>query len=178
MIIPGFLIAIATFPGVIVHEAAHFWMCRLRRIAVLDVCYFRIGDPCGYVIHEQTDDFTSSFLIATGPFFVNSLLCILICFPVVAPMRLFRSTEPWTYVILYLGISIGMHAFPSTADAKGLWNSCRLATSRGNIWAMISYPLVVLIFVANVLSIVWFDYLYGLAIGLWLPDALMTKLIE
>ncbi len=177
MIIPGFLIAIATFPGVIVHEAAHFWMCRLRRIAVLDVSYFRIGDPCGYVIHERTEDFTTSFLIATGPFFVNSLLCILICFPMVAPMRLFQATDAWTYVILYLGVSIGMHAFPSTGDAKALWESCRLAASKGNVWAMISYPLVVLIFVANVLKIFWFDYIYGLVIGLWLPEWLMTELI-
>lgn len=42
MIIPGFLISIATFPGVIVHEAAHQLFCRLTKVAVLDVCYFRL----------------------------------------------------------------------------------------------------------------------------------------
>ena len=29
--IPGILIALATFPGVIVHEAAHMLFCKLRR---------------------------------------------------------------------------------------------------------------------------------------------------
>lgn len=44
--IPGQLIAALTFPGVIVHEMAHQLFCRLFRVAVLDVCYFRFG-PAG-----------------------------------------------------------------------------------------------------------------------------------
>ena len=53
IIIPGWLIALVTFPGVIVHEAAHFLFCRLRRVAVFDVCYLRFGNPAGYVIHSK-----------------------------------------------------------------------------------------------------------------------------
>lgn len=52
MIIPGFLISIVTFPGVIVHEMAHQIFCRLCGVAVFDVCYFRFGNPSGYVVHE------------------------------------------------------------------------------------------------------------------------------
>ena len=40
IIIPGWLIGLVTFPGVIVHEAAHLFFCKLRRVAVFDVCFF------------------------------------------------------------------------------------------------------------------------------------------
>ena len=46
--IPGLLIALATFPGVIVHEAAHMLFCRLRGVAIFKVCFFRVGNPAGH----------------------------------------------------------------------------------------------------------------------------------
>ena len=66
--IPGFLIALLTFPGVIVHEAAHMLFCKLRHVAVLDVCFFRVGNPAGYVVHEPVNRFSTSLLITFGPF--------------------------------------------------------------------------------------------------------------
>jgi len=39
-----------------------------------------------------------------------------------------------------------------------------------NPLAILSVPLVGLIYAANILSFFWLDYLYGLAIGLWLPS--------
>lgn len=42
------LITLVTFPGVIVHEAAHMLFCRVRRVAVLDVCFLRFEDPVGH----------------------------------------------------------------------------------------------------------------------------------
>ena len=51
--IPGFLIAIVTFPGVIVHEAAHLFFCRWFKLEVYDVCFFRVGNPSGYVITRK-----------------------------------------------------------------------------------------------------------------------------
>ncbi|MGO8689998.1 MAG: hypothetical protein ACLQLG_10210 [Thermoguttaceae bacterium] len=52
-----------------------------------------------------------------------------------------------------------MNLFQHAKKAAGTWNPL----------ALLSFPLVVLIFVANVLSIVWADYFYGLALGLGLP---------
>jgi len=132
IIIPGFLIALVTFPGVIVHEAAHLFFCKLRRVAVFDVCYFRIGNPSGYVIHEVPDSFTSSFLIAVGPFIINSFLCVLFCFPALVPVRMFNQPDPLCYFLIWLGISIGMHAFPSTQDAKVLWQQAKKAAANFN----------------------------------------------
>ena len=172
MFIPGFLISIATFPGVIVHEAAHLLFCKLRRVAVLEVCFFRFGNPSGYVVHEEINDFNTAFLVCVGPFLVNSLLCILICFPAFFPVRLFGIVHPLSYFLLWLGISIGMNAFPSTGDANTLFHHARKAASSGNLLAIISFPIVVLIYIANLLSVVWLDYLYGIAIGLGLPSLL------
>lgn len=171
--IPGFLVAIVTFPGVIVHEAAHMLFCKLRGVAVLDVCFFRIGNPCGYVIHEETEDFGTAFLISVGPFIINSLLCILICSPAFVPVRVFGVKNPLSYFLLWLGISIGMHAFPSTVDAKGLLRNAKKAIASGNMLALVAYPVVLLIYVANISSMFWGDYLYGLAIGLGLPSLLL-----
>ena len=169
MIIPGELVALATFPGVIVHEAAHMLFCKLRGLAVFDVCFFRLGNPAGYVVHEETDDFTTTFLVAVGPFIVNSLLCAIICFPAYLPMEVFGVKQPLNYALLWLGVSIGMHAFPSNQDASIIWKQAKKAASDYNPLAVISFPLVILIYVANLLSFFWFDYLYGLALGIGLP---------
>jgi hypothetical protein len=174
--IPGILIAALTFPGVIVHEAAHFLFCKWRKVAVFDVCFFRFGNPAGYVIHEPIEKFSSALLVAIGPFIINSLLCIVFCFPAFFPMKIFAQSSLLSYFWMWLGISIGMHAFPSTVDAKGLWDQAKRAAKKGNVLAWVSFPLVVLIFIANLLSIVWFDAIYGIAIGWGLPNLLINIL--
>ena len=174
--IPGIVIAILTFPGVIVHEAAHMLFCRLRRVAIFDACFFRFGNPVGYVVHENAKDFTTMFLIAVGPFIVNSLLCMVICLPVIAPTQLFGRFDPLSYVLLWIGLSIGMHAFPSTQDARVLWSAARTGAKRGSPLAIVSFPLVVAIYIANILSFFWFDYIYGYAIGLGLPKYILEHI--
>jgi hypothetical protein len=175
MLIPGWLIVIATFPGIIVHEAAHMLFCRLRRVPVLEVCYLRFANPPGYVIHGPVKDFTSSFLIAVGPLLINTALCMLICFPAFIRVRTFHLADPLSYAVLWVGVSIGMHAFPSTQDAANLWRAAGVAAKNLNILALLSFPLVIAIYIANILRIVWADYIYGLAIGLGLPDLLLRQ---
>jgi len=173
ILIPGFLVSIATFPGVIVHEAGHMLACKIRGVAVFDVCYFRFGNPAGYVLHEEIKDFNTAFLVAVGPFITNTLLCIIICFPTYLPMRFFEVSGTFSYLLLYLGVSIGMHAFPSTHDAKGLMDQAKKAAGRWNPLAIASFPLVIAIYIANALSVVWFDYLYGLFVGYYLPQMVL-----
>ncbi|MHC4116967.1 MAG: DUF3267 domain-containing protein [Planctomycetota bacterium] len=173
ILIPGQLVSLATFPGVIVHEVAHMWFCKLRDVAVLDVCFFRVGNPTGYVAHEEIRNFNTAFLVSMGPFIVNSLLCIFICLPAFLPMRVFGVESILSYFLLWLGISIGMHAFPSTSDGYALYQHARKAASAGNALAILSLPLVVLIYLANIGSVFWLDYLYGAAIGLGLPALLL-----
>jgi hypothetical protein len=117
--IPGFVIALVTFPGVIVHEAAHRFFCDLAGVPVYKVCYFRIGNPSGYVIHGLTKSLRANFLITVGPLIVNTLLCAVISFPLATSLPLNVTDVPGVFVLLgWLGISIGMHAFPSSSFPK------------------------------------------------------------
>ena len=171
--IPGPVITALTFPGVIVHETAHMLFCKIRRVLVFEVCYFRFGNPAGYVAHGEIKDFTSAFLISVGPLFVNSALCILICLPAYYPMQVFDVTPVHSFFLMWLGISIGMHAFPSTGDAANLWYYAKIAAKRGNPLAILSFPLVGLIFIANLLSFFWFDLIYGIALGVGVPTLIL-----
>jgi hypothetical protein len=168
--IPGQLIALATFPGVIVHEFAHMFFCKIRGVAVLDACYFRFGDPAGYVIHEKTTNFYSSFLIATGPFLVNTVLCFLICFPAYVPISYFGLEQPLSYFLMWLGVSIGMHAIPSTQDASNMWEDAKVHVKSLNLLAIVTFPLVIVIYIFNVLRVIWADLAYGILIGVGLPS--------
>lgn len=73
--IPGWLIALITFPGVMVHELAHHFFCDLSRVPVFRICYYRVGNPAGYVIHGKTADLRANLLISVGPLFVNIIPC-------------------------------------------------------------------------------------------------------
>src|SRR5215470_8503699 len=149
MIIPGEFIALLTFPGVIIHEAAHMLFCRWGRVPIFDVCFFRFGNPAGYVVHEPPKNFNLAFLISMGPFFVNSLVCIVLCFPAFVPVRIFHRPDPVSYFLLWLGLSIGMHAFPSIGDANVLWKHACKAAKKLNPLAVVSLPLVGVLYLAN-----------------------------
>ena len=168
--IPGELMSILTFPGIIVHEFAHMLFCKLRKIAVLDACYFRVGNPAGYVVHENTDNFNSTFLISMGPFFVNTLLCLLICLPAYMPIKFFDIAHPLSYFLIWLGVSIGMHAIPSNQDANNVFEQAKENIKHKNILAILSFPLVGLIYVFNILRFFWADLIYGVAIGIGIPS--------
>lgn len=175
--IPGWIVALLTFPGVIVHEAAHLLSCRLCGVPVLDVKFLRVGNPVGYVIHERPSRFLHAFLISVGPFIINTTLCLGICFPAWVRFQAFHMPDPMSMLVLYLGISIGMHAFPSTQDAQSLWQMAVPTAKRGNPLAIVSLPVVGGIYLANVLSFFWFDYLYGVAIGLGLPALMLDRVV-
>jgi hypothetical protein len=66
-------------------------------------------------------------------------------------------------------ISIGMHAFPSTVDARQIWSSAKAEVAGRNILAVLAFPFVILVFIANLLRVIWFDALYGFFIGVLVP---------
>lgn len=176
-LIPGFIISLLTFPGVIIHEAAHHLFCRIRKVPMFDVCYFSIkGSASGYVQHAKIDSFSTTFLVSIGPFIVNTLLCMAICFPASLPYHYFGDRSIVTYFLLWLGVSIGMHAFPSNVDASHILNKAKEEAKKKNIFAILSFPLVIIIYIANILSFFWFDVLYGFFIGIILPGYIMNML--
>jgi hypothetical protein len=175
--IPGSVIALLTFPGVIVHEAAHFLFCKLHRLAIFDVCFFRFGNPAGYVLHEIPTNFRATFFVSMGPFFVNSALCLVFCTAAFVPIWELKIDDPLAYFFYWLGLSIGMHAFPSTHDLKNLWTEAPAQAKGGNILAIVSFPIVALLYVANYARVVWADLGYAIAVGILLPLAIFRFLV-
>lgn len=174
--IPGPVIAALTFPGVIIHEAAHLFFCRLFKLQVFDVCFFRFGNPAGYVIHQQTENFTASFFVRMGPFFGNTLLCVVFCSAAFLPVWELKVFDPLAYFFYWLGLSIGMHAFPSTQDLSNLWHQAPAFAKKGNLLAILSLPLAGILVVANYARVVWADLGYGILVGVLGPIAIFKAL--
>ena len=169
MLIPGWLVALVTFPGVVVHEMGHQFFCRLYRLPVYSVCYFRIGNPAGYVVHEPAQNYGQAFWISVGPLVFNTLLTVVIGFPAAMSFYLPGAEQPLHWVLGWLAISIGMHAFPSSGDAKNLWRESKEALKKGNVAAVVGFPMVIAIGIANVLSVVWFDAFYAAGVMFLVP---------
>lgn len=173
--IPGILITLITFPGVIVHEVAHQLFCRICRVAVFEVCYLRLENPVGYVIHEPPSSQAHHLLIGIGPFAVNSILGMLISFPAAIPVFKFDSGTLLDYFLIWLGVSIAMHSFPSTGDAESIWNGIHSPSTP--LWVrLIGTPIVALIYIGAAGSVVWLDLVYGIGITTLLPNLFIELL--
>jgi hypothetical protein len=171
--VPGILITIATFPGVIVHELAHQLFCRWFKVPVFKVVYFRVGNPAGYVQHEVITNKWQSMVVSVGPFFVNTIMGALIAFPAAMPVFKFDNASPLDYVLIYLGVSIAMHAFPSTGDAKAILNDLKEAET-SILVKIVGYPVIGLIYVGSLGSFFWLDLLYGIGVAIGFPKLIVT----
>lgn len=173
--IPGILITLVTFPGVIVHELAHQLFCRLFRVAVFDVCYFRVGNPAGYVVHEPPRTTLQNTLIAVGPFLLNSIAGAVIAAPGAIPVIQFESGSPFDYFLIWLGVSIAMHAFPSTGDARSIWQAVH-TPGTSPVARIFVTPVVGIIYLGALGSFFWLDAMYGLFMAMALPNLLVGVL--
>jgi hypothetical protein len=176
MFIPGFVISVITFPGVIVHELAHQLFCRLYKVPVFKVVYFQFGNPAGYVLHEVPSNKWHSIMISIGPFFLNTILGALIALPAAVPVSIFDNGSVFDYLLMYLGISIAMHAFPSTGDANVIW---RALNDKDTNWLVkiVGYPIVGIIYLGALGSFFWLDLLYGYGVAVWLPKLIISMFI-
>lgn len=64
----------------------------------------------------------------------------------------------------------GMHAIPSNQDANNVYNQAKIKAREFNILAILSFPIIGLIYVFNVLRFIWADIIYGVAIGIGIPS--------
>jgi|SRR6185437_1044322 len=173
--IPGFIISAITFPGVIVHEFAHQLFCYLMRVPIIQVCYFRFGNPAGFVRHEIPNNKWKQVLISVGPFFVNTILGFLIVFPVAIPAIKFHEGTPLEYLSIYLGVSIAMHAFPSRGDADSMWSSFKEGNSNFFEKALVM-PILGFIYLGSIGSMIWLDAIYGVGVTVGLSELLIKML--
>jgi hypothetical protein len=154
----GWLTAILTFPGIILHEWAHKFFCDRVNVPVYKTCYFRLGNPAGYVIHGPVNSYTKAFLIATAPFMVNTTIAVIVFL-----IAIIILPGLIAYILYWLGISVAMHSFPSSQDADSLWQHSKRALKR-NPLAILGFPVVGLMKLSGILSRFWFDLLYGVAL--------------
>lgn len=168
--IPGFLIALLTFPGVIVHEIAHRFFCDIFGVPVYDVCYFRVAvtGPSGYVVHGQVDKLSAAFWISVGPFIINTFLCALIAFPAQIAIRATESMNPLAeFFLLWVSISIGMHAFPSKQDLDNF--HAQIKAGKNSLLLVPSLIMQAFFALARLMSFFWFDAIYAVLVSMALP---------
>jgi hypothetical protein len=130
-------------PGVAVHELGHWLLCQLSGVAVRQVVLFRIGSPAGFVTHAAPRLLRQQLAIASGPLFLSTLLALSL-FQLAARLVLLRPT-PWGptlgAVVAWLGWSIALEAWPSTADAQALARTARVHLRQFNVAALMALPL-------------------------------------
>jgi hypothetical protein len=69
-----------------------------------------------------------------------------------------------------------MHAFPSTEDLSNLWELAPEKARHGNPLAILSLPLIAVLYVLNFARVVWADLGYGIAVGILGPIAVFRAL--
>jgi len=150
-------------------------MCRLTGTPVLKVCYFRVGTPSGFVIHDQPASGWKHFLISVAPFLINTIVGFLIALPTSLALMGKAEMGPLDMLLGWLGLSVAMHAFPSTGDASSMWQALRVP---GASWLLrlIGYPVIAIIYLGAVLSVVWLDVIYGVIICFAAPAAIVAAL--
>ena len=95
--------------------------------------------------------------------------------PAALPVFKFDNGGPLDYLLIYLGVSIAMHAFPSTGDANAILQTIKEeGTAR---WIKIAgYPIVGLIYLGSLGSFFWLDLLYGIGVAIGLPNLIIHLL--
>ena len=156
------------------HEIAHRFFCDLTKVPVYKVSYFDFESFGGYVIHGEAKGLGKNFLISIGPLIVNTILCALFMFPAVFPFLILydKSIGSVTLLLAWLGLSIGMHAFPSNHDMQSYFEAVREGKGISPLY-FIALLFAVITKIANLLRIIWFDAIYAFSIGILLPMMLV-----
>ena len=169
----GIILTALTFPGAMVREAAHLMFCRMFTLAIFDVRFLELNPPFGHVRHEHSNHFWAEACETLGPFFINSALCVLFCWSVFLPVWELRVFDPLAWLFYWLGISMGVHALPGADDLKHLWKLAPAASRRGNVLAIVTFPLVAVLRLADYTRVLWPGIAYAIALGIFAPLALM-----
>ena len=170
--IPGFLVSLVSFPGVIVHSVAHRMFCDLAKVPVYKAVYYQLFSPYGYVEHGDATDLKTSFLITVGPFLVSSLLCAVLSLPLILRMTFLKDYSVfWSWLPLtqfWFAVSIGMHAFPGKQDLDNFQAQIRGGGGSPPLY-LLSCGLRIFFVLARFGKFFWFDAIYALLITFFTP---------
>jgi hypothetical protein len=173
--IPRQIVALATFPGVVLREVTDLLFCRWCEVAVLEVCYFQLGNPSGYVRYEPNLNLRKSFSMVIGPFFLNSLLGMVIAFPVVLQMMEFQVFTPSSSILAWLGVSIATQALPSPENVARLGEALEDDKSSPRLHALAT-PMLGLVRLVSAGRLLGLNLVYGCAAVAALPAVLLLFL--
>jgi hypothetical protein len=156
----GWLVWALTFPGRIMRVVSYRMLCDINKVEVLEVDYFR-----GKMVYGAIPSLGTALLIASAPLCVNTLLCAVLTLPAALPMTIGAETMPPGLLLLYwLGISIGMHAFPDRAYSLYLIKRGSLNDQR-KVLNLLGRGLCELFGIANFLRRFWFDLIYAVVVS-------------
>lgn len=175
--IRSYLPSLLTFPGVILRQAIHSGFCRVLGVKILDIRYFRADTTPAYVLHEMPKRLGTGILIALGPLALHSILCVILCAPALVPFMFYdQSVDLLTIFQLWLGLSIGMHAFPPLRDAGNLWELTRKEVLEHGAVVRLTFPLLAFLRTAQRLTLYGFDVAYAAIIGIAIPWLILSRL--
>lgn len=166
-----YVVRLVTAPGIAVHECAHMLACSIVGVPVVEVKYFGFGTPAGYVRHGEPERYRELFVIGVAPFLVNTAVAATAFFWLAAlvdatgGVRASSGTFVAAVGLGWLGLSAGVHAFPSTGDARALWERSRAEWRRSPL-VLLGLPVIAAIYLANLLSWAWIDVCYALLLGM------------
>jgi hypothetical protein len=107
------------------------------------VVLFRVGSPAGFVAHAAPRLLRQQLAIASGPLFLSTVLALSL-FQLAARLAPLRPTPWWPAlgaIVAWLGWSIALEAWPSTADAQALARTARAHLRQFNVAALVALPL-------------------------------------
>ncbi|WP_438444892.1 hypothetical protein [Gorillibacterium sp. sgz5001074] len=96
--------------------------------------------------------------------------------PAVIPVIQFESAGVLDYVLIWLGVSVAMHAFPSTGDAGNIWSLLKRRETPVLV-KLAGAPIVGLIYLGAVGSFFWLDAVYGVAVAGLMPYLLVHVIV-
>lgn len=171
MFIPGQLVTLLTFPGVVMHEITHRFMCDVLGISVYDINYFSINNSrAGYVYHHKTDTVIQSLLIGFAPLLINSFFCMLFTLPYSSSLSVTGDGISYygSMLLWWVGMSMGINAFPSNQDVDNVLTT----VEEQNIHIVIHqlcFLICGLMKFFNCLRFVFLDVVYAFVISFILP---------
>nr|WP_243467126.1 hypothetical protein [Acetivibrio straminisolvens] len=104
---------------------------------------------------------------------MNTLVGAIIASAASIPYFRFDSPDIFDMVLMWLGISIAMHSFPSTGDAANIWSAVKHPDTPMLV-KILTAPLVGLIYLCAIGSVIWLDLIYGIAVAMLIPNILIS----
>lgn len=152
------------------------FICDLLGVPVLDVYYFKAVYPSAFIRFDNLPDLRSRFLITVGPFVVCSILSALFCLPL-ALSTTFKDGSGYNTLncfLLWVGIAIGLNAFPSIDEVNRLKEEARRRHGSGSALYLFAGSWALWMQIAGTFRFIWWEMIYVLLVA-FLPTAFFIQ---